>query len=524
MSFNPWRAFGAFFVMICLYVYILTDNSITSHITFVSSILGIVSFFKDEIKHKIGMHRLARLEMNPLIQVSRIVSKAQCNAQSRIMDTLLRMQDSLSHLKNNFREVESLLLCTMRQSRYRSERKAIRNDNAIDEAEKNRRLHELLLKCENECADYADEPLPENGTSLYERLTEEEKELLFQNDDYMECMLDLGATVSQYEDTLADLTQKALQEVLKSCEELFSVDKTNINMRICLKTLNYNPYITQAQDATPPSSLDVVQHFDKIAYIPSTHMEFSETNENISKTPFKRDSGINFVYDTRDYYICNDIPKAYFEGTYVNEDLPRRLSNWEEQQEWQELLPNGNPLDKNIWRRAWHAFLRLPFVYPHYVVRRLRKNWNTIWKISGRREEAYYQSTLIIPLVIKHNDNIDIRQFLTLFNKRSPGQIIPFDKARSDDTLLFGALCLDSQTPGAFVVREELGRSSQTLKYSRDLQLGYFIADLLSIFLYIHRHFTTLCPYYKTAELLVKETWSMVEKISANTRSDEAGE
>lgn len=297
--------------------------------------------------------------------------------------------------------------------------------------------------------------------------------------EYLEKVRSLASHLEEYEETLRVCTKNALDEILEHGLPLFSQGKKIDPPRICLKLLKEN-------DAT--SEEEVVRCYEKIAYFPISH---GESGRQIEHT---RDTGVETVHTNKDYYVCNDVPKAFARKGYFNERLSERPGKKEEQKEWNEA------------RGVMRCLRHIDFIYNFYVLRRMQKNWPAYWKNPNRREEAYYKSTLIIPLAIKHNENIDPDIIIKLFNRRFQGRIHPFSsplplpQEEDRDALRLGMLCLDSCSRNAFLVRD--GRSSRTISSSLDLQLGYFIADSLFVFIYMSLHYSQLSERYMTARKL----------------------
>jgi hypothetical protein len=137
-------------------------------------------------------------------------------------------------------------------------------------------------------------------------------------------------------------------------------------------------------------------------------------------------TGFQHCFSTGQYYLENDIPSAVLAGRYRNPRI-------------------SNETARNIYTNS-------------LIARRetLVSNWPEVWVGSGGTERNAYQSTLIVPI--------------TLWNNNMSKEFLEKYGAEDAERVIFGFLCFDHVSSGFF--------------NSSDVDVGYFVADLLSLFSY----------------------------------------
>lgn len=150
-------------------------------------------------------------------------------------------------------------------------------------------------------------------------------------------------------------------------------------------------------------------------------------------------TGFQSVIDAGKYYLCNNMPDEYIKGNYKN---PRLKNNSE---------INYSP---SILRN----------IASSQVSDDIDNEWIKCWRDNNTGNfNQFYKSTLIIPMTLANNELSE--QYKALIN------------IMRQDRTIFGFLCIDHVKKKFF---NELS----------DIDIGYIIADLLSLFLITRLNYT----------------------------------
>lgn len=161
-----------------------------------------------------------------------------------------------------------------------------------------------------------------------------------------------------------------------------------------------------------------------------------------NKTELDNNSGFEHCRNTGSYYLNNDIIKDVAEKKYKNIRLDYNQINSIE----------GN--QKTIRKK-------------------LHQNWKSYWKNSDDIENSAYKSTLIVPITLWNNDLSD--------------EFIEKIGAKDTDRLIFGYLCFDHEDEKYF--DEDI-----------DVDVGYIIADLISIYAFNRLNYSDYSKSFKEIE------------------------
>lgn len=156
------------------------------------------------------------------------------------------------------------------------------------------------------------------------------------------------------------------------------------------------------------------------------------------KTPEGSNTGFDYVVENGTYYLCNDLPKAAFQGRYINPRL------------------NVKKIENKTNRWAGLG----------------RQNWDLYW--LDQTKDSHYKSTLIIPMTFWNN------HFESNF-------IRALDVFPNSKRTIFGFLCLDHVRSNFF--NEEL-----------DVSVGYMYADFISMYLFARAVFIEISKTFEKVE------------------------
>jgi hypothetical protein len=167
-------------------------------------------------------------------------------------------------------------------------------------------------------------------------------------------------------------------------------------------------------------------------------------------------TGFDSVIKDGKQFICNNIPKEAIKGSYVNLRLNSNLAGKYE-------LPN------------WYKRTRSRFSDDDSCT---DEEWEKCWDVNRNNRDptpnpgTCYKSTLIIPMTLR---GADAGQELR--------KILQMDTAYEKST--FGYLCFDHRTTGFFRDKE-------------DIDVGYFFADLLSLYMVNRQNYIHNSDTFKT--------------------------
>lgn len=137
--------------------------------------------------------------------------------------------------------------------------------------------------------------------------------------------------------------------------------------------------------------------------------------------------------ETGSWYIENDIPRAVYEGRYLNPRIDLQAI------------------------KDWKA--KSGFANHEESIAALGSDWARFWVHAGSKK-SHYRSTLVVPITFWNNQFAN--EFLTLVNERIPN----FKET------IFGFVCLDSTSTNYF-------------SKDKDVAIGYAIADSLSLYIFM---------------------------------------
>ncbi|MDL2268602.1 hypothetical protein LJC41_01295 [Desulfosarcina sp. OttesenSCG-928-G17] len=254
----------------------------------------------------------------------------------------------------------------------------------------------------------------------------------------------------KYRDEITEKTNTIINQIIIDAHETLLYDIDNRTCRICFKKIDELGVLRKIVGCQENSN----KSYDDDYYVHGP---------------------INDVFERQDYYVCNDIPSELLKNDYLN---PRIKTH----EEIVELCKDkGRDYKEKL---KW-----------------LRNNWQEAWNDGGNeREEAYYQSSLIIPLSLKHTKSLikpELNSFWYFIKRK-----IDFSKTGNPyekrDRGPFGYLCFDSTIPNYFDVKKI--NSKAEFNRSLHLNLGYFLADFISIILFIHYSYGIFSEIYTECE------------------------
>lgn len=153
----------------------------------------------------------------------------------------------------------------------------------------------------------------------------------------------------------------------------------------------------------------------------------------------ENNTGFFKVKEEGKYYLCNNIPKDYLNGKYCTPRL-KTISDSKYSPSFIKNLMNSQSIISNDI------------------------HWQNCWVDDcDANNDAFYKSTLIIPMTLLNNELSIQYKILININKL--------------DRTIFGFLCMDHVNTNYF-------------NESSDIDMGYIIADLLSFFLINRLNYT----------------------------------
>ena len=182
-------------------------------------------------------------------------------------------------------------------------------------------------------------------------------------------------------------------------------------------------------------------------------------------------TGFRQVESTGSSFLLNDVPRAIFEGRYEN---PRLRTQLVHDLSSSELFRSADDLTPVQWRSLWKG----------------------AEQPSGF--SSAYKSTLIVPITLRNNysdpDFVKLLEEMTISTNYANQQ-----QSREMDRAILGYLCFDHPDRGYFQQADE--------------DIGYVVADWLSMFLMVRYAHTTLSTTFTGAQKWLK--------LLAHGRSDE---
>lgn len=185
-----------------------------------------------------------------------------------------------------------------------------------------------------------------------------------------------------------------------------------------------------------------------------------------SDVPIKKNSAFDHIDRSGRFYRVNNIPQQVIDGTYVNAriDVDKTEKYLNKQPRDTTLLDKEGIGTDSEWAKCWRI---------------VDYDDNPIPDIDLR---SCYKSTLVIPLTLWRN-KLDVAFIEQINNKIR--QSTESSEEENIDRLIFGYLCIDHVT-------EEYFNSST------DLNIGYIIADLLSLYLLAKMIYTESSSTYRS--------------------------
>jgi hypothetical protein len=175
------------------------------------------------------------------------------------------------------------------------------------------------------------------------------------------------------------------------------------------------------------------------------------------------DTAIEYIIDTGQYFICNDIPTCAINGRYKHPRLDLTKVK---------TLSTSQLTDDN-WRGCWKAPI-------------------SDKQIIHNRPASCFKSTLVIPMTLIKN-KLPSEFWDELYNSIESSQFLTCSQANELEKTIFGYLCIDS--PEANCFNEDF-----------DINIGYFFADILSLYYFTMHVITAISGIYKKADTLIKST------------------
>lgn len=162
----------------------------------------------------------------------------------------------------------------------------------------------------------------------------------------------------------------------------------------------------------------------------------------------KENTGFFEVVRRGEAYVSNNLPEEVYSGNYIN----RRIC--QDKVEIYRSHPTFHALDEN-WESVWEGYDR-----------------------EASTPSRCYRSTMIIPITMINNDIYS--DFIERF------------RIKNLDRLIFGYLCFDHT-------------SSEYFEECNDVEIGYVVADLLSLFVVYRYVFSRLSRAFKQSLALASQ-------------------
>ncbi|MFP5240519.1 MAG: hypothetical protein ACLGQW_11870 [Acidobacteriota bacterium] len=216
----------------------------------------------------------------------------------------------------------------------------------------------------------------------------------------------------------------------------------SVKPRVCLKSFN----------ATDSDNVVAIFRIPAVIY----KNEIFKCGEN---------TGLDFVKSHKTHYLCNDIPTKAASGEYDNHRLNIRSA-------------------RNYNEGLWDKIRRSLNKKAHIVDESWMNCWTTLIPSDQKKapdERSCYKSTLIIPITLAGNQlDGDFSSFFSCW--------------RDQQETIFGFLCIDHIATNYFS------------EHDGDIDFGYIIADILSLYLITRHVFTTRSQSYNDSLELIKSS------------------
>lgn len=222
--------------------------------------------------------------------------------------------------------------------------------------------------------------------------------------------------------------------------------------RICVKT-NFPPAGHKGESL--PANSEMI-----ITLARSSKVFYSSEATLHDNTGFKSIKGGGKTKDGGKYYISNNIPLATKGGKYTN---PRLRSNAGDVYK----LPS-----------KWQSFCSF------FTKCSIDEEWVHCWEGGESDKSSCYKSTLIVPMTLRGTPHMD-KNFIRLFNTQE------FDM-ENVERLIFGYLCFDHFGTNFF---HEV----------RDVNIGYILADLMSLYLLTDFIYEKRSSTYQKAKRIIAD-------------------
>jgi hypothetical protein len=185
------------------------------------------------------------------------------------------------------------------------------------------------------------------------------------------------------------------------------------------------------------------------------------THQYKGRSSFGQNTGLDEVARTGQPYLCQDMAELALRGDYTNPRLsPERV---EQLAARFNSTPEGrdNSITMADWQNCW-----------------------TDSDIPGADPASFYRSTLIVPLTFRYSQ-LDV-QFAKRLGEKLPELSPPGGWERA----VLGFLCMDHVEPHFF-------------QPQFDTDIGYVMADMLSLYVFTRLALTTLSNSYRDAQRVV---------------------
>jgi len=198
-----------------------------------------------------------------------------------------------------------------------------------------------------------------------------------------------------------------------------------------------------------------------------TMMHTSKTLDSCTSSSVERDHNTAFIdtANTGKTYLCNDIPSAAQNGEYVNPRLiPERVNSY--RKPWFPRVNSFRGKKDDAWRQCWKGYSE-----------------------GSPVPEDCYKSTLVIPLtLVGHAVKRTISDEFWIFFRDNLDDGKTIDELRRT---IVGYFCMDTPELNFF-------------NHQMDEDIGWLIADILSLYWFSGCCYTSFSNIYKNAEKLLK--------------------
>ncbi|MEL7071297.1 MAG: hypothetical protein AAGN15_21985 [Cyanobacteria bacterium J06581_3] len=257
----------------------------------------------------------------------------------------------------------------------------------------------------------------------------------------VEDALSLKALIQELEEAIADLEQYAYSQF----DEMFG-DSFSYMSDYFISDSAYKPRAC-IKVITEEGVAPLVRRPEPFAFI-----------EGLSAAPSENSAFDDIMGEPITHYMCNDIPKQLSLGHYKNNRVDMDLFR-----EMLKQYPEGHMPDED-WKKCWKKV--------HLIV----ENREEVLPPLEPPIEMCYRSTLVVPMSL-------------VTKELSEDFIDQFEISADAGTAVFGFLCFDHPEAGFFE--------------AEDIDFGYVLADLLSLYIIQQLMYTDYSSVYRTAQLAV---------------------